>query len=144
MTFKEQLDLYQNNPRTRLKILKIDAVMTRFFAFFLNEDKKIKYFERLGERVNGELDFIIKSNNYNWEIVEMISKVCGYNAEEQKKIDKLFCEFKFFKFFRYKTIFKNNANKCVYDYYNYILKSICLIEDYLDFEDEKLLMKTLE
>lgn len=143
MDLKEQIEQYQKNPRTKLRMLKMELVATRIFLPFIKVYKRGDLLHNLTEYMNkciqeisqGEMKGVCHDINWLHE-----------NSIKDEEFEEIFKEFSFYNIwkFRKNALFVDNLRDVEFksfEYFNYLLKQYCAIKDYIEFKEEEILNK---
>jgi hypothetical protein len=90
MDFQEQMEQYQKNPRTKLRMLKMELVATRIFLPFIKVYKRGDLLHNLTEYMNkcihdisqGEMKSVCHDINWLYE-----------NSRKDEEFEEIFKEF---------------------------------------------------
>ena len=131
MKIQNELKSLNNNPYDKLITLKLEIVMAKGACWFMSEKKYEKYLESIGRIISDTFDKAYIDDFLDFEKL--------YNESEIDR-DEMFNVFWIYKWFKFENTSKKTNLK---RYYNHILEQICLIEECIDFEGDKILHKVL-
>lgn len=139
---QKELELLKKNPYNRLKMLKAELIIARFSVYFMSKKRYKEYLTNISNIINS----YVNEAGYRDDFFDYF-KI--YYKEESdydgKKIEKLFNMFWIYKWFKFKNIDLSSLNNYKpKKYYNYLLEKVCLFEECVNFEEEKIIYKILK
>lgn len=145
MNFEKQLEQYKNAPRTKLRLLRDELVITRLMLPFVKVYKRGDFLKETSDIMNHYIHEI--SNGEVKDVCDGVSWL-HENCEGDEEFESLFKEFRFYNIwkFRKNALFVDNLRGEDFrslGYFNYLLKQYCVIKDYIELKEEQLLMEVL-